>query len=216
MRLATLAALLLFTGATPADDTYAPTLYKAGMVLNCFSKEAIEELRITPAQKKSLDAGEKRRSAIWDKDVKDSVSVRKSKLSETEKNARLRAIDLETSEALFKLYGESLQPQQIKRVKQLIVQVSGMEVFEVPEARTMLKLSEKDVKSLKAEYQKFTQELAKKLKADLAAKTITQKEYASLALAATFSVPDPVRKVLTKNQNAALEDLLGEKYIDKK
>ena len=150
------------------------------------------------------DLGEARR---------DTANLRKLQLPEKESDAKHRAIETQTVDDLYKTYGDSLTGEQVKRLKQIELQVRGMDIFDHAEIRTGMKLSDKDVKALRSAYEAAAKAENNRIQAELKAKRITPQQAAKAASNFTFSVPDKVRDLLSRDQRAFLDDLLGEKRI---
>jgi hypothetical protein len=209
----TSALTLVFVGNTSADNpAESRALYAPGCIFGFFTADAKAELKITKEQEKALKASEEKRQKIWQKHVEAEGKVIKAKLPKGEQNAKLRALETKVVDELFASIGETLRPEQLKRMKQIILQVKGMEIFDYPEIREALKIGDKEVKTLHAAYDKLAHEERQKLQAAVQAKKITSEEAARQAFSWTFSVPDQVRESLSKQQKRILEDLLGEKY----
>jgi hypothetical protein len=208
-------ALLLGRPAL-AFDADRRALYPA---LNVFTFLASAEMRaavnVTPGQYQSLQASEQQRKIFWQRYSEDLGQIERSKLSEAAKNARHRMLETQCSADMFRSYGEVLRPEQVKRMKQIVLQIRGMEVFDHPEVREALKISDKEVRELQGAYGKLALEMSKQLRADIDAKKITREQAAKIAMAMTNSVPMKVRESLSKEQKRVLEELLGEKYIYK-
>jgi hypothetical protein len=117
---------------------------------------------------------------------------------------------------LFKVYGETLRPAQVKRMKQIVLQVRGMEIFDHPEVRVALKIGDRQVNELRAAYDRLASQLVGQLRAEVQAKKISSQDAARTASSMSHSVPEGVRESLSKEQRKVLEDLLGPKYNYKK
>jgi hypothetical protein len=211
------ALTVLAAGTTFADNlTEDRALYSALNVLTFVTKETSTELKITPAQEKALQASKEKRDKIWSRYTDELGKVKQSKLPESDKNAKARALETKASNDLFKAYGETLRPEQVKRMKQIVLQVRGMEIFNHAEIRDALKIGDKEVKVLRSAYDKLAQEMVVELQADVKSKKISQQDAAQKAISMKFSVPDRVRESLNQDQRKVLEDLLGEKYSYRK
>lgn len=97
-------------------------------------------------------------------------------------------------------------------MKQIVLQVRGMELFDHVEIREALKIGDKEVKALKDAYDAFAREEGLALRAAVDAKKLDPKDAARRASLMTFGVPEKVRRVLTKEQQRVLDSILGEKY----
>ena len=209
------ALTLLPVGQAFASDADRRALYTSAAVVSFFTKNMIAELEITPEQERGLEAIDARRKQIWTRYSAASGTLWQSKLPEREKDAKARALETQVSDDLFKLYAEVVRPEQIKRMKQIILQVHGMELFDYPEVRDALKIGDKEVKAMRATYNQLAKDWSAQVFADLKAKKITAEEADKKLWAMTFSVPEKVRQHLSKDQRKVLDDLLGEKYVSK-
>ena len=139
-------------------------LYSATYVLTFFTKDAMADLKMTADQERSLKANQAKKDKLWKTYAEELSKLNKSKLSEKEKNAKHRSLETQCSNDLFDLYGELLRPEQVKRMKQITLQVRGMEIFDHPEIRKALKIGDKDVNALQAAYNKLAHEMANELR----------------------------------------------------
>ena len=206
------ALLPLFAGSTLANDAEKRSLYSSVMVLTFFNDDMKAELKVTAAQQRGLKATEERRNKIWQQYCQATGKVTNSKLPEREKNAKARALETQVVDDLFKVYAETLQPAQVKRMKQIVLQVRGMEIFDYPEVRAALQIGDRQVKQLRAAYDKLAHEMVGQLKAEVQAKKMTNQEAARKASAMSHSVPERIQESLSKEQQRALKDLLGDPY----
>jgi hypothetical protein len=208
---------LSFTAAACAGDADKQCMYCGINLLTFVSNDELRaDVKITLDQERSLKGSEERRNAIWRQYCQDNGKLVNSKLPEREKNAKMRTLETQLVNDLFKVYGEILWPAQIKRMKQILLQARGIEVFEYSEIRSALKIGDKEVKELHAAWDKWAYERRLQLQADVAAKKITNEEAARLAGSAARSVPRKVRELLSAEQQKILEDLLGDKFVYKK
>jgi hypothetical protein len=203
----------LTAGRSPADDVqrnppYGPVTVSLFMT----DKDRKSELRITAEQEKALQATEEKRNKIFLSYNEECVKVFQSKLAEGQKTAKVRALDMKAADDLFKVYGEVLRPAQVKRMKQIVLQHHGIGVFDLPEVRDALKISDKEVKALRAAHYKLAGEVNTELSKRISAKTITAQEAARMASSMTIGVPDQVRALLSKEQQKAFDELHGEKF----
>jgi hypothetical protein len=213
--LVAIALTLLLAGATSASDAEKRGLYPALNVLGFFTDETKAALKVTPDQARRLKSGEDQRNKVWRRYADATVKVTNSRLPEREKNVQLRTLETQAAEELFRLYGETLRPDQVKRMRQIVLQVRGMEVFDHPEVRKTMKIGDAEVKKLRAAYNRLAQETVADLRAQVQAKKITDKDAARQAIAMSVSVPESVRASLSQEQKRVLQDLLGEKYTYK-
>jgi hypothetical protein len=209
------ALTLLPAGRSFAGDADRRALYTSAAVVSFFTKDKIADLNITPEQERGLQAIDARRKQIWGRHSAAMGKLSQSKLPKREEDAKVRALETQVSDDLFKLYAEVVRPEQIKRMKQIILQVHGMELFDYPEVRDALKVGDKEVKAMRATYNKLAKEWSAQVFADLKAKKITAEEADKKLWAMTFSVPEKVREHLSKDQRKVLDDLLGAKHVYK-
>jgi hypothetical protein len=204
--------LALADDARADNDAASRALYNPASIFGFFTPEMKAELKVTKDQEKALKANEPKQHKIWDAHIAAEGQVRKAKLPKREETAKLRALETKVDDELFAALGEALRPEQVERMKQIILQIKGMELFDYPEIRDALKIGDKDVKLMKAAYDKLAHEERKKLDSAIQAKQMTREQAAKRASNFRFSVPDNVRESLSPAQKKTLEDLLGEKY----
>lgn len=217
MRFVSAIVLAALPASALAADPEVNALYPTGTVRFFFNNEAWRaEVKVTKQQQKALEETKDKRAKVADKFNTDWHSVVNSKLPSPQKNAKLRALDTSASDALFRLYGKILQPQQIKRMKQILFQELHMEVFDHPEVRQALKITEKQARALHEIHYKLLKEASDKLKADLQAKKITPEVAARKAQEVAWSVPDQVRAQLSQEQQKVFADLFGKKLGSRK
>jgi hypothetical protein len=204
--------LAVFASAQSGDADRA-SLY--GPPFGLLTDQLRAELKITPEQWKSVQSLDAKRGKIWERYVAEDVKLSKLKLLEKEENAKHRVLVTQVVDELYKTYGESLKPEQVKRMKQVDLQVRGMEIFDHAEVRSALKLSDKDVKALHDAYDAAARQMFEQLQADVRAKRITQQQAAKAATNFRFGVADKPRALLNGDQRKILDDLLGEKYVYK-
>src|SRR5262245_25793270 len=126
------AVTVLSLGDATANDADRRSLYAAANVVDFLSREIKNELKITPEQERVLKATEEKRQKFWRKYAEDAGKNGQSKLPEKEKNAKARALETQVCEDLFDVYGEALRDEQLNRMKQIILQIKGMEIFDHP------------------------------------------------------------------------------------
>jgi hypothetical protein len=221
--LAPVFALVLVCTAATAADSDKPALYSVVDLQNFFGfgrnqdrQDRAVDLKITPEQQQALKATKDQRDKIGRQFSDEAVKIQQAKLSAVERNTKLRALNERMSDEFFKVYADTLQPEQIKRMKQIILQSHGMTLFDLPEVRDALKIGDKEVKQLRDAYDKLAKESLAQWQADIKAKKITQKDAAGNAFLMSHSVPDKVRTLLSTNQQKVLDDLIGEKFTPTK
>ncbi|HEX3148356.1 MAG TPA: hypothetical protein VHR66_09755 [Gemmataceae bacterium] len=205
-------ALTALPASAFAGDADSRALYPVGSVYYFFDKERKAELKVTAEQEKALLDTKERREKVRLRYEDESRALLDSKTPEREKNAKLRVQETKASDELLRMYGEILRPEQIKRMKQILFQNREMEVFDHPEVRAALKIGDKEVRVLRDAYNQLGRETVEQLKAEVAAKKITNEEAARRARKIGWSVPDQVRALLTPDQQKVFNELYGEKY----
>jgi hypothetical protein len=165
--------------------------------------QAKNELKITKAQEKGIQAAIEK----WKKaSSRDDDTIYKWR--GPDKEAKIRALRKQRADELFGWLGATLKPEQIKRLKQIMLQQQGMTVLDHPEIREALKLNGEQVKNLKTIFEKARNDLAAKAQAG----RISRQEGAKQYMALGFGVPEQVREALTEQQRQTLKELLGEPY----
>jgi hypothetical protein len=129
------------------------------------------------------------------------VDLFKTKLSPLE-------IDRKNFDAMMDLLSKSLNPDQMKRLRQIILQLSGISMFDFKEVRTAINLPSSDVAKLKAIHQKMCNELTAKA----GAKKMTAAEVGKQFGVYSKGVPDRVRAALNDQQQAKLQELIGNNF----
>jgi hypothetical protein len=119
--------------------------------------------------------------------------------------AKIRALTARRSDELFRSLERVVSPEQLKRLKQILLQKWGMGLLEHPEIRESLKLSAEDAARLNRLYGGLRNDIVKQIHD----RRITQQEAAELFRDLSNGVPVPVRAALTEKQQQVLDDLLG-------
>jgi hypothetical protein len=211
---ATLTAWLAGPALANDADRFGP--YSSTNIYLFFNDELRAELKITADQQRGLALSEERRNQLWKQHIGETSKIQNSKLPEREQNAKLRPLDLQFTDDMIKIYSETLRPEQIKRMKQIVLQMRGIGVVDFPEIRKALKIGDAEAKELHSAWDKWANEKMQQLRSDVSAKKITNQDAAKIAGDAKYSVPEPVRESLSKEQKRTLEDLLGPKFNYKK
>jgi hypothetical protein len=200
--------LVLVASVFGEVDADKNSLYIPGNVQNFFDKNTKAELNITSEQEKALRATQSNRDKIWRAFVDESLQLQLSTAPAAEKGTKLRKMQRKTSDDLFLSYEEVLRPEQLKRMKQIVLQIRAMGIFDYQEVRDTLKIGDKEVKAMQAAFGKLLAEI----NADLKAKKITLDEASKRTVSLQTGVPDKAREPLSQEQKNALNDLLGEKF----
>lgn len=125
-----------------------------------------------------------------------------------EQAKKIRAMDIAEGEELLQTLSGTLSAAQLKRLKQLMAQSHGSMIFELPEARALLDMSDKQAKEVASLYDKIRADALR----DFKAKKLTAADGQKLEHSLSKGVPPQVRATLTPDQQKALNDLLGEPY----
>jgi hypothetical protein len=130
------------------------------------------------------------------------------KMTGPDKEARVRALTERRANELLQSLSRVLSPQQLKRLKQILLQAWGIVLFEFPEIRDALKLSAQEADRLTKIYEDMRNEIAKKV----LDRKLTQEEGWKQYQGLSRGVPDRVRAALSDDQQRTLDDLLGSPY----
>jgi hypothetical protein len=130
------------------------------------------------------------------------------KMTGPDKEARVRALTERRASELIQSLSRVLSPQQLKRLKQILLQAWGIVLFEFPEIRDALKLSAREADRLTKIYEDMRNEIAKKV----LDRKLTQEEGWKQYQGLSRGVPDRVRAALSDDQQRILDDLLGSPY----
>jgi hypothetical protein len=195
--------MVLLTGIAPAENPVplGPLYHPTGIVVWLNDKKMLAEMRVTKQQEKVLIAS----AWSWHKAV-EPEQLRK--ITGPDRDARIRALWMQKADEVFALAGKTLKPEQIKRLKQVLLQAHGISLFDHPEIRKALNLNEQQVKKLKAAYEEVKADMG----AEITSGRFSRSEARKMYNAVVFSVPERVRELLTPEQRKKLKDLLGEPY----
>ncbi len=199
------ALLLALAPAAPADGpTGSSPLYSPVLLYQFFLQPQYkEELKLTKDQEQAARAALDKPPSLSD------VFGEASKYTGPDKTAKERELLTKHVEENFKALEPVLTPGQIKRMKQVMLQWWGMNLFEHPEIRADLKLGDGDVRKLKAAWEKLKKDAERDAVAKrLSPRAAEEKYFRTLA----YGVPDGVRQLLTEKQRQKLYELLGEDY----
>jgi hypothetical protein len=204
--------LSLLAGSTHAGDADNSCMYSVANIYSFFNDQLRAELKVTTDQQRGLDASRDRRDAIWREYIQARQKVINSNLPEREKNPKLRAQEIQAVDDMCKVYSETLRSEQVKRMKQIVLQMRGIAIFEFPEVQKALKIGDAEAKQLHNAWDKWARDAGAQLNEDVAAKKITKQQAGTKAGNLTRSVPKEIRESLSREQRRVLDDLLGEKF----
>ena len=196
--------LVLATSALAADLAASRPLYNPADIWSRLNDaNAKNELKITKQQEKGVNACFDQHRKASERDAETIF-----KWTGPDKEAKVRALGTQRGEELLRSLGRVLNATQVQRLKQILLQEWGITLFHHPEIRQALKLSDQQVATLKAIYDKLCNDLALELKN----KRLTPQEAQSQYLTLSKGAPDQVRAALTEQQRKTLNDLLGKPY----
>ncbi len=177
------------------------------------SKTVREDLKVTDEQAEKLkewqrESGPKMREMMKEK-MKD--------VPQDERREKMAAMQGEMTAAVYKELAGVLKPDQVKRLKQISLQVDGLRAFANPETAKMLKVTDDQKEKLKT----VTDDVAKEMR-DLGGEYGVQfpggrpadadkaKEFDKKSAALTKSAMSKVMAVMTAEQKAQYKELAGE------
>ena len=117
------------------------------------------------------------------------------------------AINRENFDGMMKMLAMTLDAGQMKRLQQLILQQAGMTLFDYPEIRGVLNLSEAQAATLKNVHSQLLREISGGGKGRYSKEQVHQlfDDY-------MHGIPDRVRAALSPSQQAVLQELLGNQF----
>jgi hypothetical protein len=199
------ALLLALAAAAPAADLAASTPLYWGPTSpwGYLQKPRVKAaLRITKEQDKRIQAA-----------LNKSINLREdfdatAKITGPGKEARTRAYLTRRTEEVFRSLRGVLTARQEKRLRQIMLQQWGMGLFDHPEIRKALRIGDREVRALRAAWDKLEQDAAAEIRAKRMSPQESHRKFAHMA----FGVPERVRAVLTEAQRKTLEGMLGEPH----
>jgi len=200
-RASVVVAVLALVAAATADDRSDRSklirpLYPYGVFPGLLSKPNVKaELKVTSAQEPAIEASLKK----WRDGFVHEV--------EHGKPIDFYAIEQKNFDGMMDLLGKSLDAQQMKRLKQLILQSAGMELFEHQEIRDALHLNDGQVANLKKVHGQLLHEISGGGKGKY-----SKEEVKKLFGALMKGVPEKVRAALNEDQRQKLQELIGDQF----
>jgi hypothetical protein len=125
-----------------------------------------------------------------------------------DKEARARAYSAQRADELFRSLSRVLSPEQLKRLKQIMLQQWGILLFDFPEIREALKLSAQDAERLHKIHEDEMNALGTRVRDGKLPQAEGAKQYQVL----TRGFSARVRAALTEGQQQILDGLLGAPY----
>ncbi len=180
------------------------------------SKMVKEEIKISDEQATKLKELPK---AIGEKTAKLFEKVRD--LPQEERREKFAELMKESNAIAMKELGEVLKPDQLNRLKQINVQISGVNAYRNPEVESALKLTADQKATIKEsldEYRKEVQELREDLGIRGFQPPPKEKaaEFEKKSSALQKEVTDKITKTLTDEQKTTWKSLTGEPFDVKK
>jgi hypothetical protein len=179
-----------------ADST--PPYLPSNIVSLLQDEKARNALNIVSYQK----AGIKTSLAKWSL-ARDVATV--AKFQGPDRDARARAYNAQRADELFRSLRRVLSPEQLKRLKQIMLQQWGILVFDFPEIREALRLNAQGAEKLHKIHEDEINTLATQVRDGTRSPAEGEKQYQAL----TRGVSARVRSALTEEQQRILDDLLG-------
>jgi hypothetical protein len=207
MKLASTSALVLtvtlvLVRAVEADGLAdSIPLYKpVDIVMLLQDENAKKALNIASYQEPGIKAS----LASWQqKQAQDAATI--YKLKGPDKEAKVRALTARRAEQLFQSLSRVLSPPQLKRLKQILLHQWGIALFEHPEIRGALKISEPQAHGLARIHDELRNEIVKQVQD----RRLTQQDALVQCHGMSRGIPDKVRAALGEEQRQILDDLLG-------
>jgi hypothetical protein len=208
MRSASTAALVLtlvlaraVSGASIVE--YAPPYKPVDIVMLLQDEKAMKALNIVSYQ----EAGIKAIVASWPlTQHQDTVAI--VNLKGPDKDGRARAVFARRADALFQSLSRVLSPEQLKRMKQILLQQWGITVLEHAEIRGALKLSAEQAERLTTIHVEHRNEILKLTMEGKIPRNEGYNEYNRMMRI----ISDRVRSALSAEQQQILDDLIGAPY----
>jgi hypothetical protein len=151
------------------------------------------------------EAGIKASLAKWSL-ARDVATV--SSMQGPDKDARARAYTAQRADELFRSLRRVLSPEQLKRLKQIMLQQWGILLFDFREFREALRLSAQGAEKLHKIHEDEINALAMRVRDGKLPQPEGAKQYQAL----TRGISARVRSALTEEQRQILDDLLGAPY----
>ncbi len=137
---------------------------------------------------------------------KDTVAI--SSLKGPDRLIKARALTARRADELFQSLSRVLSPQQLKRLKQILLQQWGITVLEHPEIRQALKLSAEQAERLTTIHVEHRKEILKETMEGKIPRDAGYNEYNRMVRI----LSDRIRSALSAEQQQILDDLLGAPY----
>jgi hypothetical protein len=167
-----------------------------------------KELKITKDQvaaiKKIVEKSNKRESGDADKIFKMPKTP--------DKYQKIHALTALRADQLFKDLGTTLSASQIRRLKQIMLQMQGINIIDIQEIQAQLELSDADVTRLHAAYDRRKKQIQKQYFDHKTTLEYTKEKLNTL----DKWIPDGISDALNEQQQLTLKKMLGEQYIVKK
>jgi hypothetical protein len=184
---------------TETAPPYRP--FNIALLLN--DPKAKTELRIAKTQEKGIAA------CLEEWRVKfrgDGDTI--NKMTGPDKDAKIRALTKRRSDEVLQSLGRVLSPSQLKRLKQILLQQWRVNLFDHPEIRQALALSDAQAARIHSTHEQIQLEIMKQLKEG----RITPDDATRQTNALAKNVHPRVRGTLSEEQRQALDDLIRAPY----
>jgi hypothetical protein len=181
----------------PDKSSLLRPLYPFGIFPSLLTNEKVKtELKITKDQEPEIEAALKKWRGGFVKETKNKLDF-----------AELQRIERANFDGMCDVLAKFLSEAQMKRMKQLILQESGMDLLEHKEIRDALDLKYEQVPKLKAIHSQLLNEISGGGKGKYTKEEV-QKRFGALMK----GVPEKVRAALTEPQQKKLQELLGDQF----
>jgi Mor family transcriptional regulator len=95
----------------------------------------------------------------------------------SDKVAKIRALFTAEADEMFQALGKTLKPEQLQRLKQIMVQQWGIIVFDHKEVRDALKLNDETIAQLKSVHEQMQRDLEQQIISGKIARQDAQKVF---------------------------------------
>jgi len=183
-----------------ADDSrLLRPLYPYGIFPGLLTNPKVKaELKITKSQEPEIEASLKKWRGGFVKSTEPGKPL---------DFRALQAIEKANFDGMCEWLAKTLRPEQMRRLKQIILQEAGMELFEHKEIRDALNLTADQVKKLKAIHGQLLKEIS-----GGGGGKYSKEEVGKRFGALIKGVPDRVRAALSEKQRKKLQELLGDQF----
>jgi hypothetical protein len=194
-----LAVAFVSSAATADDSRLLRPLYPYGIFPGLLTNPKVKaELKVTKGQEPEIEKSLKKWRAGFVKHTEPGKAL---------DFRALQALEKANFDGMCELLARTLSPEQMRRMKQIILQESGMELFDHREIRDALNLKPDQVKRLKAIHGQLLKEIS-----GGGGGKYSKEEVGRRFGALMKGVPDRVRAALSEGQRKRLQELIGDQF----